>query len=404
MGTPVCSGQPPAPGAARTRSGRARPVQRAFDRGVLQRTGPLVTLLVACGQVSLGSFGELGGAADAGGTSGLGGVGGSGPSSPPVEGSTPDAGDETSPGSSDAGAAYAGPAPPSCRAALACGGGQSCCEARRVPAGAYTFGLRDTSSIASLAQVSEFYLDTFEVTLGRYREFVADYDRWRGEQNPVAGAGAHPKIERSGWQAAWTEGLPLNSAGLAQSAIVCGGNPFSTMAAGGPDAAAQNCVSWYEAFAFCAWDGGRLPTQVEWEYAATGGSEQRLYPWGNVPAPAEEQAVFGCTVVGDEAEATCASPGPPAVGSRPLGVGRWGQLDLAGSVSEWLLDVLGQYPPECDDCALVDETAELTSRLRVLRGGSWAEAASALSLGERPALLPPSALPILGFRCARDAR
>ncbi len=49
-----------------------------------------------------------------------------------------------------------------------------------------------------------------------------------------------------------------------------------------------NCLDWYTAFAFCAWDGGRLATEAEWNYAASGGSEHRYYPWSK---PATSTAI-----------------------------------------------------------------------------------------------------------------
>ncbi len=98
-----------------------------------------------------------------------------------------------------------------------------------------------------------------------------------------------------------------------------------------------NCVTWYEAYAFCIWDGGFLPSAAEWEYAAAGGSEQREYPWGSAaPAKDSRYAIYDCDY-GDAG--SCAGIGNIApVGTATLGAGLWLQLDLAGSVSEWNLD------------------------------------------------------------------
>jgi formylglycine-generating enzyme required for sulfatase activity len=82
-------------------------------------------------------------------------------------------------------------------------------------------------------------------------------------------------------------------------------------------------------------------------------------------------------------------------------VGRWGQHDLAGSVAEWSLDAFGTYPLLCEDCAIIEDVSGFS--LRYFRGGSWADDASALAMGERQAAPATVSTPFWGIRCARDA-
>jgi formylglycine-generating enzyme required for sulfatase activity len=103
---------------------------------------------------------------------------------------------------------------------------------------------------------------------------------------------------------------------------------------GGEERRPKNSINWYMAVAFCHFDGGRLPTDAEWKYAAAGGDEQRPYPWGAEP-PTPERAVYNCTGDGDK---SCSIADILPVGARPSGAGRWGHMDLAGSMFEWTLD------------------------------------------------------------------
>lgn len=289
---------------------------------------------------------------------------------------------------------------PSCIGLAAiCGPGASasCCGSTLVPGGTFARGydvsgdgMYGNSSFP--ATLADFQLDTYEVTVGRFRVFV---DAGFGTQAnpPAAGAGAHANVSGSGWATSWNNLLEPTTAAL-QSSLVCSAGATFTNTTSTSDNRPINCVTWYEAMAFCAWDGGFLPTEAQWNYAAAGGSEQRAYAFSNPPG----SLAIDCSYGNYMPSAACNAAGANRVGSEsPKGDGKWGQADLSGNVFEWTLDWQAAYANPCTDCA------DLTpSTMRTLRGGDYGDPAT----NERTAYrgnagVPTNRDPGVGFRCAR---
>ncbi len=157
-------------------------------------------------------------------------------------------------------------------------------------------------------------------------------------------------------------------------------------------------VSWSDARDACAFFGGRLPTEVEWERAARG-DDHRAYPWG-WDRPTCTTAKFWTEVWGE-----CGDYGPSLVGTHHEGASPYGIEDLAGNVIEWVADA---YIPDAYaqfvDGSAVDPIVNVPFvHLRVVRGGGWAyDVVHSLHAAERDGYPEGTSDPTLGFRCAFD--
>ncbi len=340
----------------------------------------LATFTVTQGTGS-GSSGSSGSASGSGASSG-------GSSSSGGSGSTSMASCQTSgPGLSNCGAS-----------------GESCCTSLSVTGGTYdrtyTNAGTGATGLADPATVSTFRLDKYLVTVGRFRQFVAAWNGGAG-YTPPAGSGKHTHLNGGsglnatggGNEPGWVTADDVNIAPT-NAKLACNTPQYQTWTntAGTQETLPIDCVNWYEAYAFCIWDGGFLPSEAEWEYAAAGGSQQREYPWGSTdPGTSNQYAIYDDDYY--PAHATHFAP----VGTATLGAGLWGQLDLAGEVWEWNLDWYAAYVDPCTDCA--DTTA---NSFRVLRGGYAIDIAYYLLPPYRSYVNVPTYRNFgIGFRCSR---
>jgi iron(II)-dependent oxidoreductase len=153
-------------------------------------------------------------------------------------------------------------------------------------------------------------------------------------------------------------------------------------------------ISWFEADAFARSHGARLPTEIEWEKAATWDQDAaaaRRYPWG------DDQPLTGVHANVDHVDR-----GPGAADRHPAGASPYGCLGMIGDVWEWTSSTFSGYP--CFAAYPYKEYSEVFfgDEYRVLRGGSWATRARVATPTFRNWDFPTRRQIFSGFRIARN--
>lgn len=151
-------------------------------------------------------------------------------------------------------------------------------------------------------------------------------------------------------------------------------------------------VSYYEADAYSKWAGKRLPTEAEWEKAASWNEElnkKTMYPWGN-KLPSEHNSNL----------LESWNWAPSQIGSYPQGKSYYGCQQMLGDVWEWTSSEYVLYPGFRSKFS--EYTDKWAINQKVLRGGSFATPRSQIRNSYRNYFKPHERIPFSGFRCVRD--
>jgi iron(II)-dependent oxidoreductase len=239
----------------------------------------------------------------------------------------------------------------------------------------------DNERPAHPVELAPFHIDAVPVTCGAFAEFVAaggyDDPRWWAPDGWTwrEDAGArHPHFWEADGNGGWTVLRAGTRADLLADEPVCH-------------------VCWYEADAYARWAGKRLPTEAEWEMAASTGPDGRTcrWPWGDAP-PVATRANLGQR-----------HDRPAPVGAYPDGASGWGVHQLIGDVWEWTASDFRPYPGFRSFPYREYSEVFFGPDFKVLRGGSWATSALAVRSTFRNWDYPIRRQIFAGFRCARDA-